>query len=95
MNGKRNDSFCTPPTVKKTFHGDQWVTLEIDIRDGKYRHFVNGEEILLFENPRYDPSHEIGKNLITGEDDIVKEGWISIQSNSHPIDIRKIEILEY
>jgi hypothetical protein len=95
INGKRNESYCTPATKKKTFHGDQWVTLEIDVKNGKVSHFVNGEEILRFENPKYDPNHEIGKTLIFGSNDAVKEGYISLQSNSHPIDFRKIEIMEY
>ena len=95
INGKRNESFCTEPTVKRTFHGDEWVTLEIDIRDGKIKHFVNGEEILQFENPRYDPKNEIAKTMIKGTDDKVKDGYISLQSNSHPIDFRKIEWMEY
>lgn len=95
IDGNRNESYCTPPSVKRTFHGDQWVTLEIEVRDGKISHFVNGEEILHFENPRYDSAHEIGKTFIKGTDDRVREGHISLQSNSHPIDFRKIEILEY
>lgn len=95
INGKRNPSFCTPATVKKTFHGDQWVTLEIDVKNGKIAHLVNGEEILRFENPKYDRNHAVAKTLIADDDDNVKEGYISLQSNSHPIDFRKIEILEY
>lgn len=95
VNGERNKSYCTPASVKRTFHGDQWVTLEIDVKDGKISHFVNGEEILQFGTPKYDPNHEIGKTFIRGNDDAVREGYISLQSNSHPIDFRKIEILEY
>jgi hypothetical protein len=95
VRGKRNESYCTPATVKRTFHGDQWVTLEIDVRDKKFKHFINGEEILQFENPRYDPKHELGRAFIVGNDDAVKQGYISLQSNSHPIEFRKIEIMEY
>ena len=71
------------------------MTLEIDVRDKVFRHFINGEEILKFENPKYDPKHELGKTFIIGGDDAVKQGYISLQSNSHPIDFRKIEIMEY
>jgi len=95
VNGKKNESYCTSPIVKRTFHGDQWVTLEIDVRDGKIKHFVNGEEIMSYENPRYNPEHEIGKTFIVGGDDKVKSGYISLQSNSHPIDFRKVELMEY
>ena len=95
VNGMRNASYCTPPTVNRTFHGDQWVTLEIDVRDGVITHYVNGEEILRYAHPVYNPDHEIAKTLIRGDDLSVTDGYISLQSNSHPIDFRKIELLRY
>ena len=95
INGKRNTSYCTAPTIKRTFDGDQWVTAEIDVQNGMITHYVNEEEIIRFENPHYDSSNAIAKNFITGTDDIVKGGYISLQSNSHPMDFRKIEIMEY
>lgn len=95
IHGKKNESYCTPATVKRTFHGDQWVTLEIEVRGNTIKHFANGEEILQFENPRYNPEHELGKAFIKGNNSSVKSGYISLQSNSHPIDFRKIEIMEY
>jgi hypothetical protein len=95
MNGKRNTNYCTPPTVKRTFAGDQWVTAEIEVMDGKITHFVNGEQVLQFENPRFDSTHQEGKKFIIEGKDMVKDGYISLQSNSHPMDFRKIEIMEY
>jgi hypothetical protein len=95
INGVKNTSYCTPATVKRTFHGDQWVTLEIDVRDSVIAHYINGEEILRYKNPRYNPTHELGKTFIVKGNDRVTEGYISLQSNSHPMDFRKIEIMEY
>jgi len=95
INGKRNTSYCTPPTVKKTMNGDGWVTAEIDVHNGKITQFINGEEVIRFENPRYDPAHAVAKKFIVGGNDAVKEGYISLQSNSAPMDFRKIEIMEY
>jgi hypothetical protein len=95
IDGKRNTSYCTPPMIKRTFAGDQWVTAEIDVTDGKITHWVNGEKILEFENPKYDPSNILAKQFIVNGDDAVKGGYISLQSNSHPMDFRKIEIMEY
>lgn len=84
INGQPNPSFCNLPTVQRTFHGDQWVTLEIDVKGDRITHFVNGEEILKFEDPRLKTTNEK-----------VTSGYVSLQSNSHPIDFRKIELLEY
>jgi hypothetical protein len=95
INGVKNTSFCTPATHKKTFHGDQWVTLEIDVQDDHIIHFVNGQEILHYNNPRYNPEHELGKTFIKDGDDRVRSGYISLQSNSHPIDFRNISLIEY
>ena len=95
INGEANSSFCTPPQVSKTFHGDQWVTLEIDVQGDTISHWVNGEKILTFTNPRYNPENKDAKPLIKGEDLSLRSGHISLQSNSHPIEFRRIEIMEY
>lgn len=93
--GNRNSQFCTPPDVKRTFHGDQWVTAEIEIRDGKITHFVNGEKILSAANAHFDPKHEFGKNFAAKNPGVILDGFVSLQSNSHPIDFRTIELMEY
>lgn len=95
INGKRNTSYCTPPTVKRTLNGDQWITAEIDVHDGKISQYINGEEVIHFENPRYDSTNAVAKNFIVAGNDAVTNGYISLQSNSNPIDFRKIEIMEY
>lgn len=95
VDGATNASFCTPAKVSRTFHGDQWVTVEIDVKEGKMTHFVNGEEIMSYANPTYDPENEFASAFIKNGDASVKSGYISLQSNSHPIDFRKIELLPY
>ncbi len=95
IDGKRNTSFCTPPAIKKTFAGEEWVTAEIEVRDGNITHYINGEKILAFANPRYDTTNALAKKMVIAGNDMVKSGYISLQSNSHPMDFRKIEILEY
>ena len=95
FNGEKNTRFCTPPTVGKTFHGDQWVTAEIEVIDGTITHFVNGEEILQFENPSLNPNNDISKALIKNGELSISEGYISLQSNSHPIDFKSIELLNF
>ena len=63
INGQRNSSYCTPPAIKKTMDGDEWVTAEIEVRNGKIAHFVNGEAVIHFENPRYDSTNSVAKSL--------------------------------
>ena len=95
IEGKRNESYCTPPVVQITPPGNQWATAEIDVRDGKITQFVNGVAVITFTNPRYDTTKPEAKQLIIAGNDMVKDGYISLQSNSHPMDFRKIEIMEY
>ncbi|MGO4918727.1 3-keto-disaccharide hydrolase [Maribacter spongiicola] len=94
-NRVQNKTTCIPADVLKTFHGDQWVTAEIDIKDGLIIHYVNGEEILRYSNPTYNIENATAKLLMTNGDKRVKGGFISLQSNSHPIDFRSIELMEY
>ncbi len=94
INGVPSKS-CNPPMVKRTIHGDAWATLEIDVKGNSIKQFINGEEIIHYENPRYDATNELAKALIKNGDTALNSGFISLQSNSHPIDFRKIEILEY
>jgi len=95
VNGQQNESYCTPPVVQKTFHGDQWVVLEIDVRKDKITHYVNGAEILSFSNPTFNAEHDHGKMFIKNGATTVSSGYVSLQSNSHPIDFKSIELMEY
>jgi len=89
---------CHQPDPAVIIKGDDWATLEIIVQEsdfGQYiRQYINGVEILSFSNPRLDPDHTVAKTFIK-EDELLTSGFISLQSNSHPIDFRKIEILEY
>ena len=65
-----------------TFHGDQWVRAEVLVLgDSVVAHYVNGEEVMRYHKPQTD----------AGE--LLDEGSISLQSESHPIDFRKVEIV--
>jgi hypothetical protein len=95
VGGKRNEDYCTPPVVQVVPPKDQWSTAEIDVRNGKMTQYVNGVPVISFSNPRYDSTKAIAKQFITPGNDMVQDGYISLQSNSHPMDFRKIEIMEY
>ena len=65
-----------------TFHGDQWVRVEVLVLgDSLIKHFVNGEEVMRYESPQTDKGN------------LIESGTISLQSESHPIDFRKVEIV--
>ena len=86
--GKIIKQHCTNST-SKTYHGDQWVRAEVLVlRDSLIVHYVNGEEVMRYTKPQLDPV----KGSEQGE--LLKSGSISLQSESHPLDIRKVEIID-
>ncbi len=93
MGGKLITQHCTNST-SKTYHGDQWVTVEVEVHgNGKIVHKVNGQTVLEYEKPQLDDHDPDGKRLIENGEKMISEGTISLQSESHPIEFRKVEIL--
>jgi len=79
----------------KTFDGEQWVRAEfLVLGAGQVIHYVNGEKVLEYALPQFggggvskhDPAALPAGKLIEG-------GYIALQSESHPIDFRKVELL--
>jgi len=94
MNDKLFTPHCTSSS-SETYHGDQWVTVEVEVRSDKsFRHFVNGELVLEYFEPQLDPRDEHAKKLADEQGSLMlKGGTISLQSESHPIDFRKVELM--
>lgn len=80
----------------KTYPGDQWVTAEfLVLGDSIVQHILEKKVVLQYEKPQigggnvdnYDPKEKIdGKRL--------EKGYIYLQSESHPIDFRKVELYD-
>lgn len=85
---------CTQSS-SKTYHGDQWVTVEAEVHGGEIiHHYVNGDKVLTYNKPQYDTSDSITEHLIpTNGDMIISGGYIALQAESHPTHFRNIEIL--
>jgi hypothetical protein len=83
-------------SASKTYDGDQWVQMELVVLgDAQITHFVNGEKVLKYSLPQigggvvanFDPKAKRDGELLTG-------GYIVLQSESGPLDVRKIELLD-
>ena len=94
MNGKLFTNHCVNSN-SKTYHGDVWVRVDLLVLgDSIIKHFVEKELVLEYEKPQigggnvanYDPS-------IKKDGTLLKEGYISLQSESHPVEFRKVELL--
>ena len=95
MDGKLFTPHCLN-SRSRTYHGEQWVRVEVLVLgDSLVRHIVNGDTVLEYSKP------QIGGGAVNNFDPAVKrdgtpltEGYIALQSESHPIDFRKVEILD-
>lgn len=94
MNGEMVKTHCLNSS-SETYHGDQWVRVEvIALGDSLIFHVIDGVEVIAYNNPRigggtvsnFDPAVKEDGKLLTG-------GSISLQSESHPIEFRKVEIM--
>lgn len=92
-----NDKLFTPHclnSTSKTYHGEQWVTADfLVLEDSLIEHIIDKEVVLSYTKPQigggnvanYDPKlKQDGKALTSG--------YIALQSESHPIEFKKVMI---
>jgi hypothetical protein len=82
MDGELVERHCTNST-SKTYHGDRWVTVEIEVRGNeRIQHFIDGVSVLSYTEPQLNDGTPL------------ERGTISLQSESHPVEFRRIELLD-
>jgi len=88
------DGSLYPPhclnSASATHDGDQWVKVELIVRGcGTITHLVNGAVVLEYSAPRLSEpaAHQRGSG-----DVLLSEGYIALQSESHPVDFRKVQL---
>ncbi len=82
-------------STSDTFHGDQWVALEVEVRgDQLIRHSVNGATVFEYSGTQLDESDPDARRLLDGGAPLaLGEGLIAIQAESHPTQFRRIDVL--
>ena len=93
-----NDTLFTPHCVNSTsgtYHGDQWVEVEVLVLgDSLIRHIINDEVVMEYKNPTIGGGDISGyREEVYQEGVALKEGYIAIQSETHPTDFKSIELL--
>lgn len=80
LDGKLLKRHCINST-SETYHGEQWVTAVVEVRGSRsMKHIIDGKVVLEYTQPQLDDG-----TLLEG-------GTISVQSESHPCEFRKIEL---
>lgn len=95
MGGTLREEHCID-SAAPTFHGEEWVTVEVVVRgDDSITHVVNGDTVLAYTRP------VIGGGVVSGFDPEAKTdgealagGFIALQSESHPIQFRRVLVQE-
>jgi len=95
MEDKLITQHCTN-SKSKTYHGEQWVTVEIEAHsNGVIRHLIDGEPVLTYSRAQLDERDAHAKQLAAKNGGIqLAGGTISLQSESHGVEFRKVEILK-
>jgi hypothetical protein len=95
MDDKLTVAHCVESN-SKTYHGDQWVTAEfLVLGDSLIQHYVNKELVLTYTKLKLVATvlpistlklKKMAKRLTSG--------FISLQSESHPIEFRKAALFD-
>lgn len=90
MNNKLITEHCINSS-SDTFYGEEWIDLEIVVFNESFTHFINGKEVISYSNPIFGGEYSLDESK---EGQPVRGGYISLQSESHPIEFRNIELLD-
>jgi len=80
----------------KTYAGDQWVTADVLVLgDSIIKHIINRDTVMVYTKPtingggvsNYDPK-------VKQDGKLLSSGYFSLQSESHPIEFRKVAIID-
>lgn len=98
FNGKLDRRHCISST-SKTFQGDQWIELEMEVHGNDKMIFrVNGEVVFELEKPQLDINDKrddfAAKKLVEarGGETALREGYIALQAEGAPVQFRNIRI---
>lgn len=100
LNGKPATEDCIM-SRSRTYPENQWVRMEVNVLGGtKIEHIVEGTTVMTYTNPRilqderdyFDPNAKADETVLE-DGTLLERGYIALQSESHPIEFRKIELL--
>jgi hypothetical protein len=79
-----------------TFRGEEWVTVEVEVLGSeRITHRVNGEVVLGYEKPQMGGANVASHDpALLRDGELLSDGYICLQAESHPIEFRKVELLD-
>jgi hypothetical protein len=94
MDGQLITRHCTN-SKSETYHGDRWVTAEVEVCGSeRITHFLEGQPVMTYTSPQLDERDAHAKALAASRGSLLLErGTIALQSESHPVEFRRVELL--
>lgn len=91
--GELVEDHCITSSAK-TFRGEEWVTMDVVVLgDSLMHHVVNGDTVMTYSRPHIGGEFKPeGYPMADGRP--VREGYIALQAESHPLAFRRVELLE-
>jgi hypothetical protein len=93
-----NSKLFTPHCVNSTsntYHGDIWVRAgALVLADSLIQHIVEGDTVLTYSKPQVDYRDRNVDRNVYKEAQTLPDGYISLQSESHPVEFRKVELFD-
>jgi|TARA_B100000809_G_C15116996_1_gene522850 hypothetical protein len=84
-------SHCINST-SKTYHHDDWVKVEVIVFSNKIiHHVIDNDTVLSYTNIRIG-GNKVPNNFLDKIGMPLKDGYISLQSEGHPVEFRNIKI---
>jgi len=95
MEGKLVTQHCIS-SQSKTYAGDQWVRARfLVLGDSLIRHYAGKDLVLSYNKPQVGGAFVNGHNQEEKKDgQMLQSGFISLQSESHPIAFRKVRLIQ-
>ncbi len=83
-------------STSETFYGEEWIDMEVIVHgDSLISHIINGKEVIRYTKPTLGGDFSVDTEEWNSRDGkLLKEGYIALQSESHPIEFRNIKLLE-
>lgn len=95
MNGELITSHCINSN-SKTYHGEQWVVADfLVLGDSIIHHIIEGDTVMTYQKSQIGGGNVSNHDLEQKQDGkLISKGHFSLQSESHPIDFKRVEIFD-